>query len=294
MAICPWLDELAQMEAKDAVAKVDGQLYKIVTQNLEGQGAADRWREQVGDTIRSQFRFTLERLKLEQCIDMLSPLAILGLEGVKAAYAMIDDQAHNSNQPQPQNGNEPPQPGENELRPPAAANFVAEGEALMASLRNIAGLGVVGEPSPHNNLDTVALAEESRLRDMLKTLQAEFADEMGKDERPEATLEKARAHSTEESQMVNLARDKCQVQFEALINKLSRAYQKPDFCLRRDAFNAADRDRLLPLALSWDPDWYYGQAIQLSAGLADEVLRQVGAADETQSRPAEAGREGGA
>ena len=277
MKYCPWLDELMGMEVKDAVAKVDEQLYNIVAQNLEGQGAADRWCTQVGDTLRSQFTFTLEKLKLEQCIDMLSPLAILGLEGVKAAYAMLNQPAGSSNPNQP----------------PTAADFVAEGQALVASLGNIAQMGVVGEPSPHNNLDTVAGAGETRLKEMLAALHAEFTDELREGVQPEAMLDKARAHSTEEGQMVSLARDKCQVQFEALINKLSRAYQRPDFCLRRDAFSAADRDRLLPLALSWDPDWYYGQAIELSPGLIDSVLSQLGVADETQSRPAESGQEGG-
>ena len=317
MKECPWLDRLTGIDVKDAVTEVDDQLYEIVTQNLEGQGAADRWRTQVGETLRSQFLFTLERLKLEKCIDILSPLAILGLEGVIAAYATINQQARNSNQNQPQQqgtnpqqdgsqpqqqaenqppqsqGSETPQQKGNDPQPRTAADFVTEGKALIAALNEIARRGVVGEPSPHNNLDTVALAEESRLKNMLSTLEAEFLDEKVSGESPEATLDKARAHSTEEGEIVTLARDKCQVQFEALINKLSRAYQKPDFCLRRDAFSAADRDRLLPLALSWDPEWYYGEVIKLDPGLAGAVLNLDDAADETQSRPAGSGQEGG-
>jgi hypothetical protein len=53
------------------------------------------------------------------------------------------------------------------------------------------------------------------------------------------------------------------VQREALLNKLSRAFQKPDFCVRRDALGP-DRDRLLPITLSWDEDWYSGKKIDFS------------------------------
>ena len=56
---------------------------------------------------------------------------------------------------------------------------------------------------------------------------------------------------------VQLARNYCNVQRDALLNKLSRAYQKPDFCVRRDAVGSAC-DTLLPITLSWDSDWYHG------------------------------------
>ena len=49
----------------------------------------------------------------------------------------------------------------------------------------------------------------------------------------------------------------CNLQREALLNTLSRAYQKPDFCIRRDSVGP-EADALLPIALSWDPEWYYG------------------------------------
>jgi hypothetical protein len=55
-----------------------------------------------------------------------------------------------------------------------------------------------------------------------------------------------------------LARSRCDLQREALVNKLSRAYQKPDFCIRRDAVGP-DRDTLLRLELSWDEYWYHGK-----------------------------------
>jgi hypothetical protein len=59
---------------------------------------------------------------------------------------------------------------------------------------------------------------------------------------------------------VALARKRCDFQREALFNKLSRAWQKPDFCVKRDAAGV-DRNRLFPLAESWDDDWYYGRSV---------------------------------
>lgn len=248
-------------------------LQEILAPDQENpETAAERWRAEVTEIINRQRCFTTERLNLEQSINLLSPLAILGLEGVRSAYQLIAKNEENCQlsinedligQGQAPNQGDPPHSiQERAPEPPSAETFVAAGKTLFNALRDIAYLGVKGEPSPHNNLDTVALAEEERLRELYQALMDELAVEI-QEATPEEMLAKARTHSTEEGQMVNLARDKCQVQFEALINKLSRAYQKPDFCLRRDALSAADRDRLLPIALSWDPDWYYGEIITL-------------------------------
>jgi predicted metalloprotease len=57
--------------------------------------------------------------------------------------------------------------------------------------------------------------------------------------------------------LVDLAHAICETQYEAVLNKLSRAYQKPDFCVRRDSVGS-DCDQFLPVSLSWDADWYYG------------------------------------
>ena len=81
---------------------------------------------------------------------------------------------------------------------------------------------------------------------------------------------------------MSLARARCELQFEALVNKLSRAFQKPDFCLRRDAFSPADRDRLLSNALEWDGDWYYGENIELNPCIADKIVTGVPGCDDKQ------------
>lgn len=219
--------------------------------NLKGEGAARRWREEVTAIISSQARFTANRLNMEAAIDVLTPLAVLGGGGVQQAYQVLQKQPAQGQDPCP-------------LPQPTPAEFYANGLKLRAALKAIAAAGVVGEPSPHNNLDTVALAEEARLREMIDALDKELIDEITPSD-VSGSLDSGRAHTTEFNEMIRLARNKCEVQYEALINKISRAYQKPDFCLRRDMFNAADRERLLPSALSWDPDWYYGEKIELIA-----------------------------
>jgi hypothetical protein len=65
---------------------------------------------------------------------------------------------------------------------------------------------------------------------------------------------------------VGLARTHCGAQREALLNKLSRAYQKPEFCVRRDSVGP-EADTLLARALAWDEDWYYGSDIDVNTNL---------------------------
>jgi hypothetical protein len=206
---------------------------------------------------------------MERCIDLLSPLSILGFRGLQAAYTKI-------NQDRP---NDP-------LTAPNAADLRKLGDELFAAIDSVLQLHIVGEPSTHNNLDPVALANEERLRTMLAALKAELQDETDPQAPNDTQLSMLMNHTEEEGEIVSLARAKCQLQFEALLNKLSRGFQKPDFCLRRDAFSPADRDRLLPIALSWDEDWYYGEDIELNKALANEVVTGPGC-DEIQSHPAE-------
>jgi hypothetical protein len=59
---------------------------------------------------------------------------------------------------------------------------------------------------------------------------------------------------------VALARKLNDAQREATLNTVSRAWQKPDFCVRRDAVGP-ECDRLLTPTLSWDHDWYHGMRI---------------------------------
>jgi hypothetical protein len=59
---------------------------------------------------------------------------------------------------------------------------------------------------------------------------------------------------------VELIRERCDLQRDAVLNKLSRMWQKPDYCVRRDSVGTG-RDRLFPKAESWDDEWYYGPSV---------------------------------
>jgi hypothetical protein len=194
----------------------------------------DEWAVDVTKMIRSQQRFTELRDQLEQYINELSPVLIMGMQGVRAAYAKIDPN----------------------LPVPDARRFIRVGEELLATMGKIEG-----EPSIDDNLDPVAQARDQRLKDILATLNAERDEEkeMNNADSDDSKLLKALTHATEVGEIMSLAREKSQVQYEALLIKLSRAFQKPDFCLRRDAFSTADRNQFFPLALSWDEDWYFGE-----------------------------------
>jgi hypothetical protein len=56
---------------------------------------------------------------------------------------------------------------------------------------------------------------------------------------------------------VTLARGRCDLQRDALLSQLSKAWQKPDFCVRRDAAGP-EAERLFPRVESWDDYWYVG------------------------------------
>ncbi|HUI77148.1 MAG TPA: acetoacetate decarboxylase family protein [Bryobacteraceae bacterium] len=215
------------------------QTNQELIENLTGEGSARRWREEMTSIIKNQREFTSLRLTMEQCVDVLASVAVLGLRGYQEACRRL-------NQPVP-----------------TPQELFEVGKQLLASITAIQKMSVVGEPSPHNNLDTLALAGSLRLADLLAALEKELSDEIKPDDPPEVDVEVARAHGEEFRQLVDLARRYCEVQYEALLNKLSRAYQKPDFCVRRDAVGA-QRDLLLPLALSWDEAWYYGDQIKLA------------------------------
>jgi hypothetical protein len=119
--------------------------------------------------------------------------------------------------------------------------------SLLVTLETIAALQVIGEPSARNNLDERVMADAFRSNELLQQLRAKF-------------VKTQQILVADVSAEIELARQYCAAQQEALLNKLSRAYQKPDFCISRDSIGTA-RDRYLPLSLAWDEHWYYGRNI---------------------------------
>lgn len=196
--------------------------------------AGGRWGNQMAMLFQSQFRFAELRLKMENSVNILTSLAILGPAGLQKTFERLGKTA------------------------PTAPELYQAGVDLVDALIGIQNQSVVGEPSEHNNLDTYVAADKIRLGELITNLGSFLKPGTS----VEGTLQIAEGHLEEFRELVELARRCCDAQQHALLNKLSRAYQKPDFCIRRDAVGA-DARRLLPMTLAWDEDWYYGKEIEL-------------------------------
>ena len=132
--------------------------------------------------------------------------------------------------------------------------------ALLGALRGISALRILGEPSNTSQLDlqvqgyTIKLHRQLLDRPPLSDL-ATLDGLAGPSNSAQLVRVKAAADPIVEA--VAMARKLCEAQNEALLNTLGRAWQKPDFCIYRDAVGA-DRDRLLATTGCWDADWYCG------------------------------------
>lgn len=139
----------------------------------------------------------------------------------------------------------------------------AAAKSLIEALTQIRGLSIEGQPSETNDLDVRVAGDRLRLFELLaeaRALSAGASQNAG-----------SLNYGADYREMVDLARKRCNYQLEALLNKLARAYQKPDFCIRRDSvgFNC---DALLPKSLSWDEDWYYGDVLNVQPlGLLEDL-----------------------
>jgi hypothetical protein len=209
--------------------------------------SAERWRDQLEQIILAQERFTTLRLAMESEITLLSSFAILGFHDMNVAFRRMHREV------------------------PDLKELYESGVRMLETITQISQLEIQGEPSERNNLDTVILANLMRLRELLIELPKGLA--------PGAALSWATDHKDDLKQIVELARAYCDAQTNALLNKLSRAYQKPDFCIRRDSVGPY-ADALLPLSFSWDSQWYYG----------DEIEYQLGPVQPPANRPTSASR----
>jgi hypothetical protein len=132
----------------------------VIAQNLLGDGPAQRWRAQVTAIIRNQSIFTGLRLVLEQSVDALSPVAILGLEGVDEAYKTLNQTL----------------PADQQLPIPDAKEVVLDGNSLIRAVDGIQTMQVVGQPSANNSLDMEGFANHQRLHELLRTVLQEISD----------------------------------------------------------------------------------------------------------------------
>jgi hypothetical protein len=195
-----------------------------------------RWREQIETIILAQEEFTRLRLQMDTCVKALAAGIILDLPDFQRTYADLGKKA------------------------PTDIQLAKVGHDLLDVLTVISEFPIQGEPSATNNLDASVRANQARLQALIKEFDLKPL--------PKPTVRQTREWMTWAKQqseqfrhMVELARSLCDAQKEAFLNKISRAYQKPDFCIRRDSVGSRANE-LLPLSLSWDENWYYGRNVE--------------------------------
>ncbi|MEP6733534.1 MAG: hypothetical protein ABJE10_23010 [bacterium] len=88
---------------------------------------------------------------------------------------------------------------------------------------------------------------------------------------------------------VTLARARCDLQREALLSQLSKTWQKPEFCVRRDSAGP-EKERLFPRAESWDNEWYVGAMHSMSAPMRSDPPDPDAAKSSARKRAADAAR----
>ncbi|HEY4359778.1 MAG TPA: hypothetical protein VGN17_02360 [Bryobacteraceae bacterium] len=217
--------------AGPAKALAETALYKAANNRMTlrpgSVAAVPGMPEIVDDIIGRQQQFTELRLQMEDRFDIIGPWAILGLRGLEEKLGK---------------------------QVPTAGQLFTAGAEFVKTMMSINLLSIAGEPSERNNLDTQVVADKFRLGELL-TLIGALKPAPG--ESMEVSLERIWEHLEEFRQALSLTRAYCEAQYQALLNKLSRTYQKPDFCVYRDSVGV-QADRLLPETLSWDKDWYFG------------------------------------
>ena len=215
----------------DAKGEVEAAVYRNAISRLQArQGFPQRLAEFAETAIRRQQDFSKALTAVEQPFNEVATWLLWGVPG---------------------------QPGARPLTKQDAVSLGKAGAALLQALRQIGDLRVVGEPSANNNLDMQVLGYRIKLQELLG--HPPLSDLAQAVSPPTQTQLLAVADSLREA--VVLARRYANAQSEALLNTLARAWQKPDFCIRRDAVGDL-KDRLLTVTGSWDADWYYGKRIE--------------------------------
>ena len=134
-------------------------------------------------------------------------------------------------------------------------------QCLIQSIGSICNAQMVGDPAPLKNLEPPAdlnnqvQGDYFRLRTDCHSLFKTFGDRDHPSDGVRTGDLAIRDYWAQIKSAVQLARTICDVQREALLNKLARTYQKPDFCVKRDSVGP-DGGSLLPASLSWDEDWF--------------------------------------
>ncbi|MDB4888496.1 MAG: hypothetical protein JWL61_351 [Gemmatimonadetes bacterium] len=176
-----------------------------------------------------------------------------------------------------------------ELKPsgwlaPTNENIVGEIRGFLEAVAEISRLEVMGEPSSLEGRKDFAVRDNStRLSEIVARALAELLRQFQKlAATPASPALRAAANSTSVADnksakgdpfqvvvddawnvwamlrdAVALGRARYDLQRDALMSQLSKAWQKPDFCVRRDSAGP-DMERLFPRGESVDDEWYVG------------------------------------
>lgn len=217
---------------------LDAALKKLAKKKFTDAG--QHWRNQIEQIILTQEKFIRLRMEMDNDLNVLAAASVLKPQDLKRSYAELGEKM------------------------PTDEEFAQVVLRLIRTMRSISEQTIEGEPSERNNLDAHVRADKKRLQALLKAVPHGSAADIGlptDSERTQDILDWAMQHIDDIRSLVALARGFCEVQNDALLNKLSRAFQKPDFCIRRDSV-ATHSNQFLPLSLSWDADWYYGREFE--------------------------------
>ncbi len=169
------------------------------------------------------------------------------------------------------------------------ARLVGALNAFLRSIRTICFLPIIGEPSEPDVADSSAMHDlDTRLTKHVREVIGPIGEhyhigldrvesQLSSEPEPLVNYTAALAEIWQAHEIfreaVSLARARCVQQREALFNRLSKSYQKPDYCIARDSCGD-DADRLFPLAESWSRDWYAGPDVKRDTRVPRETSRQ--------------------
>jgi hypothetical protein len=272
-------DLLAGSTGKHA-ADAEQALYEIANKKMATRpGSSPKLNEDVIKGLVPLHEATLWRKALEQHFAVLAAWTIFRLDGRLVQQSIeiakvVKARASASEAPQI----------DADMMPSALCASLRE---LLVAISNIAHMKIGWGPSPDHHLSTKISGDQIRLDEIIRqdllpvalefglntadpncpweinpptdeTLPSE--DEIATEIESRRQLEIAWMQLDTFRQATELARAKCEIQRNALVTKLSRAYQKPDFCINRSPIGP-ERDDMLPASLAWDNNWYYGKRI---------------------------------
>jgi len=124
---------------------------------------------------------------------------------------------------------------------------------LISLTRAISEKKIVGEPS---NDDPQVSATLNSLKKLL--MPERKGEDKQLDEKLDQEIQRCGGPLMDSLlKATELAGTYCDAQRAALFNKLAKAFQKPDFCVRRDSVaSPAAQERYFPRSESWNDDWY--------------------------------------